>query len=199
MRVQLCVVVVAAAVVLSGCGGSSAKTTATQATPTSTATPTYLCASPTGGAPKACSAASYSQQQAALARADQAKDVYTKATTELAALQRTGGVTEPSPALSAVAGGPYLSGQLTTLAKLAELGAKATGTVKITKLVGVEGAPVRGYEAAVFACVDSRATKVVQKGKTIATGRLIAETVFFKLDGDSLKAWDAEKADVLSC
>lgn len=186
--------VLTAPLVLAGCG--SAKVAVSDAPAPSA--PMYTCAAPSGP-PTPCTPEQYAKLEIEDQVGQEAIAVYNRLFTELYALERGGGGPTPSAELTNVAGGPYLAGQVATLAKLAELKAKVTGTVALKKAVAVTGASARGYDAAVFACVDATKAQAVAGASIINKGQLVAETVFFKREGTNLKAWDAEKADPASC
>lgn len=187
------------ALALTGCGSGGAKspspgTSAVASSPGAT----YTC-TPAGGTPTPCSPEQYTQEQAQAQLAEEAKRAYRRMVSELAALQRAGGATTPSPELSATAGGAYLAAQQATLTRLAQYKAKVTGEVRIATLTAAPGAPAKGYETALLACVDSTKATVMQEGKALTKGQLVAEVVYFRREGTALKAWDAEKADPKRC
>lgn len=193
----------ALALALAGCGGPKAAGTGT---PSATAAPTatFTC-TPASGTPAACTPEQYAQEQAALALAEQAKGVYQRAVDEIAALEQGGGATTPSAELAQVAGGPYLTAQQAQLASISQRGLKLSGSVTIKKLTVASGATGRGYDAALFACLDASKATLVQQAPTpsaapVSKGRLIAETAYFKRDADgTLRVWDAEAADTKGC
>lgn len=189
----------ALALLLTGCGGKPAKSTPTGS---AAAQPTpgisYTC-SPVGGTPTPCSPEEYTLEQAQAQLAEEAKGVYRAMVSELAALQRAGGSATPSAEFASLAGGPYLAAQQATLTRLTQYQARVTGDVRITRLDAASGATAKGFEAALLSCVDSTKASVMQDGKALAKGQLVAEVVYFRRDGTALKAWDAEKADPKRC
>nr|NLI50815.1 hypothetical protein [Propionibacterium sp.] len=186
------------ALTCTGCGSGGAKppTSVPSAAPSPSAT--YTC-TPPGGTPTPCSPEQYTQEQGQAQLAEEAQRVYRRLVSELAALQRAGGASTPSPELAAVAGGPYLAAQQATLTRLAQYQAKVTGEVRIATLAAATGAQAKGFETALLACVDSTKATVVQEGKPLTKGQLVAEVVYFRREGTALKAWDAEKADPKRC
>lgn len=189
--------VLVACVALAGCSGGGGAPAAAPSTPRPSASGGYTC-TPVGGTPAPCTSAQHDQEQAQLALTEDAKAVYQQLFAELAALQRAGTAT-PSAELTARAGGPYLAAQQAQLAKLGELKAKMTGDVRIASLQPAPGAAARGFDAALTVCVDATKARVVAGGKELKKGQLVAETVYFRRDGDALKAWDAEKLDPGAC
>lgn len=181
---------VAAMATLAGCSSS---VTPTPTSSGSSPTPTYSCTPASGGQPAPCTPEEFTAQEQANELVRQAKEDYNQLYRELSALQRAGGATEASAELSRRAGGPYLEGQVANLTQLRSMQARLTGDARITKLEAAQGAAAKGYETALLACVDARQTKLVTDTTTVATGRLIAEIVYFKVDGEVLKAWDSEK------
>ncbi len=187
------------ALLLTGCGGKSSKSTpAGSASAQPSPGLSYTC-TPVAGTPRPCTPEEYTQEQARARAAEEAKGVYRALVSELAALQRAGGSATPSAEFASLAGGPYLAAQQATLTRLSQYKARVTGDVRITTLEAAPGAPAKGFETALLACVDSRKAAVVQDGKTLAPGQLVAEVVYFRREGTALKAWDAEKADPKRC
>lgn len=184
---------------LSGCS-RAATTPSPTTTGSAAATPgaSYTC-SPIGGTPTPCSPEQYTQEQAQAQLAEEAKRGYRRLVSELAALQRAGGATTPSPELTQTAGGAYLAAQQATLTRLSQLKARVSGEVRIATLTAAAGGPAKGFDTALLACVDSTKAKVLQGTKELQKGQLVAEVVYFRRDGDTLKAWDAEKADPKRC
>lgn len=166
-------------------------------TVSSPAVPTYTC-TPAIGKPTVCSAEQYTREQAAAELTAEAVGVYRRIFAELLKLQKAGGPTTTTE-LTTTSGGAYLAGQQANLSSMVQQQSKLVGDVKLTKLTGVAGAGAHGYEAALLACVDASASKVMQGKTQLAKGQLIAEVIYFKHDGDQLKAWDAEKADLKGC
>lgn len=181
----------ASALALVGCTTQAAPSVA----PTSAKAPTYTCSPTTGSGPTPCTPEEYSEQQREAQATEEAKGIYRELVSELSALQRGGGATTASSALQQRADGAYLEGQLATLTSIKKLGAKLDGTVRITKLAPAAGASERGYDTALLACVDATGSSLVKDDTTLAPGRLVAETVYFRYDAGRLKAWDSEKAN----
>lgn len=188
------VAAVALVTLLSGCSASASMQSgaALSLDPESSASP-YTC-TPIGSTPFPCTPEQYTETEKETVLADQAKQTYTRFQGEFSALLRAGGATTPSAELSALSGGPYLAAQLGTLTKMSQLQEKLVGgDITLTQLTPVAGAPARGYIVALHACVDSRTTTLNQGDKVLGKGQLVSEIAYFKLDGDTLKVWDAEK------
>lgn len=158
---------------------------------------TYTCANP-GSTPTPCTPEMYAQEKMDDALYERAQGVYKQLFAEVSALQRSGGTTEASATLQATAGGPYLSGQVSQLTALVQAQAKAVGETKIKRMEPFPGATARGYTTAIVVCIDSTAVQIKQGETVIGKGVNIAERVYFKTDGDTIKAWDAEKLEPTS-
>lgn len=185
-----------ALVVLAGC----ATQPEAPRTPGPAPSPTYSCTPDAGGAPVPCTPEQYTEQTRINLLYAEATKNYQRYFTEYVRLLRAGGTDKATPALTAVAGGPYLEAQLTYLRQLQQLGGRiGPGDIAVVRQNRFPGATSRGYDIALATCIDSRAAPLLQGEQVLKQGRVVASTVYFKRDAGVLKLWDGEEKPVESC
>ncbi len=162
-------------------------------------TPTYYCTPDTGGESSECSADDHAEQQRRDGLYAEATQSYQRFFDEHTKLLRAGGAEKATNALAAVAGGPYLEATVANLRQLHGLQARAGDGDIALHVTRSPGATARGYEIALSVCVDSRGVPLLQGDVEVKPGSAYAETVFFKREAGTLKAWDAEGRRVESC
>lgn len=195
---------VAAAVVALAFGLAScdAHATAPEEDPTTapTTAPSYHCTPEAGGDPVPCTVEEYTRLEKLNVVYGEANDAYLRFFAENAQLMRAGGATEATAVMTETTGGPYLAAQVANLTQMSSKGIKAVGgDIKLVRIGRSPGASAYGYEVALDVCIDSRSVELVRGNSTVGQGYAYAERVFFRRDGEVLKAWDAEGKQVPAC
>ncbi len=193
--------VVAATLALAGCSRPAPSTSPEPTTDESPPAASYLCTPEGGGAPTPCTPEQFTEQERMTVLYGEAEKVFRKWFGEKARLFRAGGTDRATPIMVATTGGPYQAAELLILKDFAAKGLRAEGgDIKLAKVSRAPGAASYGYEVALTVCIDARSVEIVQQDKPSGKqGSATAGTVYFKRDGDQLKAWDAQEKVVKSC
>lgn len=192
--------VVAAGMVLTGCGPAAPATSGTPTVvgtgPTAAATP--LCTPESGGSATPCTQEQYEEMKKLDALYAEAEDVYRRFVAEDERISRDGSLaTDEFKRL--VAGELATEGE-TLYRQRHEEGVKAVGGEFVIKYV--RRAPNQSYEGslvALSACVDGTTASFEQNGKPVGKGSAISTTSFYKRFDGTLKLFKLDGRISTSC
>ena len=191
--------VVAAGMVLTGCGPAAPATSGTPTVvgtgPTAAATP--LCTPESGGSATPCTQEQYEEMKKLDALYAEAEDVYRRFVAEDVKLLRSGGLAE-GPVLDLI-GGPMVDRYKARRQDQHDLGITMTGEVTVGFVRRLPGRAHEGSEVALFSCLDGSALVGSSAGESVGHGDIVAYNTYFKHVGEALKIWWDEGKKVTSC
>lgn len=192
--------VVAAGMVLTGCGPAAPPTSGTPTVvgtgPTAAATP--LCTPEAGGSATPCTQQQYEEMKKLDALYAEAEDVYRRFVAEDVKLLHSGGLAE-GPVLDLIAG-PMVDRYSARRKEQHAVQVTMTGDLKISFVERLPGRTHEGSEVALFSCLDgSGMTGFGPTGKNLGSGDVVAYNTYFKRVDKTLKIWWDEGQKVASC
>lgn len=192
--------VVAAGMVLTGCGPAAPPTSGTPTVvgtgPTAAATP--LCTPESGGSATPCTQEQYEEMKKLDALYAEAEDVYRRFVAEDVKLLHSGGLAE-GPVLDLIAG-PMVDRYAAEKKKQHDLKITMRGDAMIAYVRRLPGRSYDGSEVALVSCLDgSGLTGFDTAGKNLGRGAVVTYNSYFKHEGSAVKLWWDESKAVASC
>ena len=160
--------------------------------PDPNAAPTYTCTPSDGSTPAPCYKAEYDQQVKEDALYAEAEAVFRRFLIEDDRIYRSGGISEPTAALSDVATGEFLADAMITYRALRQTHSRMVGG-KVT-IVWIRRAPESATPNTLVTmenCLDASATKLVTPGRKTVSASYTSDILHFDRDGEQLKITSA--------
>jgi hypothetical protein len=150
--------------------------------------PTYACTPDDGSTPYSCYKVQYDAKAKEAALYAEAEVAFRRFLTEDERINRSGGVTEPTPVLLETTTGDYLASAMANYSTLKNAGATATGgEYKTAWIKRVPGDAKGGSVATLTACLDTSSVMMSSRGKAPVPGRITQRTGYFVREAGALK------------
>lgn len=192
--------VVAAGMVLTGCGPAAPATSGTPTVvgtgPTAAATP--LCTPESGGSATPCTQEQYEEMKKLDALYAEAEDVYRRFVAEDVKLLRSGGLAE-GPVLDLI-GGPMVDRYKARRQDQHDAKVTMTGDVSIAYVRRLPGYSYEGSDVTLSSCVDGSGMKGYgPSGNELGPGNVVIYNTYFKQVNEGLRVWWEKSQKAGSC